>query len=330
MLRVTSLTSMDERQLNRWIRRVALLLVAGVVLFTGFYVLDRWRAPATPIVDRQLSALEQAVRDNPEDVVSRGQLADLYVAKGRFEEAVVQYDAILETGKAEQLAKYGRAMAYVGLERYEEATADYLAVVEIARGGEMAHVDPTLQAAYYRLGDLELRQGRPAEAIPYLEKSLAIKRSDADAMYLLGSAFVATGETDKAIASLRAAVAFVPIGWSEPYTAMAEAYAGAGDAAMAEWAGAMAAFAGGRGDEARTRLLAIADGPAAFDAAVGLGIVAEVAGQTAEAADWYRKALALEPESTEARMGLSRVTAGGAAEPLPALPTPGTPGGGTD
>jgi hypothetical protein len=57
MFRVTSLTSMDERQLNRWIKRLALLLVAGIVLFAAFYTLDRWRAPATPIVDRQLSAL---------------------------------------------------------------------------------------------------------------------------------------------------------------------------------------------------------------------------------------------------------------------------------
>lgn len=330
MLRVTSLTSMDERQLNRWIKRVGLLLVAGVVLFTGFYVLDRWRAPATPLVDREVSALEQAVRDNPQDIVARGQLADRYVTKGRYEDAIAQYDAILETGKAEQLAKYGRAAAYIGLERYDEATADYLAVVEIAKGGEMAHVDPMLEAAYYQLGWIEMQRERPAEAIPYLEKALEIKRSDADAMYLIGTAFVATGETDKAITALRGAVAFVPIGWGEPYTAMAEAYTKAGDAAMAEWAGAMAAFAEGRSDEARTRLLAIAEGPAALDATIGLGIIAEGSGRTAEAADWYRKALAIAPDSTPARMGLSRVTAGGASEPLPALPTPGTPGGETD
>ncbi len=330
MLRVTSLTSMDERQLNRWIKRIALLLVAGTVLFAGFYILDRWRAPAPPIVDQRVAALEQAVRDNPEDIVARGQLADTYVLKGRYQDAIAQYDAILATGKAEQLAKYGRAAAYVGLERYEEATADYLAVVEIAKDGEMAHVDPMLESAYYQLGWIELQQGRAAEAIPYLEKALAIKRSDADALYLIGTAFVATGETDKAITALRGAIAFVPKGWGEPYAAMAEAYTKAGDAAMAEWAGAMAAFAEGRADEARTRLLAIAEGPAALDATIGLGVVAEASGQTAEAADWFRKALAIAPDSTPARMGLSRVTAGGAAEPLPALPTPGAPGGETD
>jgi len=98
MFRVTSLTSMDDRQLNRWIKRLALLLVAGVVVFTAFYVLDRWRAPATPMVDRQLSALEQAVRDDPENMVARGQLADTYVAKGRFDEAIAQYDQLTSSG----------------------------------------------------------------------------------------------------------------------------------------------------------------------------------------------------------------------------------------
>ncbi len=120
MFRVTSLAKMDDRQVSRWIKRVALILVAGTVLFTGFYVLDRWRPATEPIVDRRLSALEQAVRDNPEDIASRGTLADTYVAKGRFEDAIVQYDAILEDRtRTTELATYGRAGAYMGLEQYD-------------------------------------------------------------------------------------------------------------------------------------------------------------------------------------------------------------------
>jgi tetratricopeptide (TPR) repeat protein len=216
MFRVTSLANMDDRQLNRLIKRVALVLVVGVVLFSGFYILDRWRPATTPIVDRQLSALEQQVRDNPNDVAVRGTLADTYVAKGRFEDAIVQYNLILETGKADELAKYGRAGAYMGLGRLDEAAADYQAVVEIAKGGEMANVDPMLQASYYNLGSIAMQQGKPADAITFLEKALAIKRSDADSLYLIGTAYVATGETDKAETVLRAAIAFVPVGWGEP------------------------------------------------------------------------------------------------------------------
>jgi tetratricopeptide (TPR) repeat protein len=328
MFRVTSLTSMDERQLNKWIKRIALLLVGGAVLFTGFYFLDRWRPAAEPITDRRLSALEQAVRDNPEDIVSRGQLADMYVVNGRYEDAVAQYNQILEAGKEEELATYGRAGAYVGLEEYDLAAKDYARVVEIAKGGEMANVDPMLQASYYSLGSIAMKQDKPAEAIPYLEKALAIKRSDADALYLIGTAYTATGRTDEAETVLRAAVAFVPIGWSEPYVALQDAFTKAGRAGMAEWAGAMADVAAGNTQAAEPRLLAITDPEAAVDVAIGLGLLYETKGDTGSAAEWYGKALARDPENAAARLGMSRVGPGASA--LPALPTPGAPGGGSD
>ena len=328
MLRVTSLTKMDDRQVSRWIKRVALILVAGTVLFTGFYILDRWRAPSTPIVDRRLSALEQAVRDKPDDIVSRGQLADTYVAKGLFDEAIVQYNLILGAGKETELATFGRAAAYMGLGQLDAAAKDYQAVVEIAKGGEMASVDPILQTAYYGLGSIAMQQAKPAEAIPFLEKAIAIKGSDADALYLAGTAYVATGAVDKADKVLRAAVAFVPIGWAEPYTSLADAFTSAGKTAEAEWARAMADLAAGKPELAEPRLLAIAGGDAALDAAIGLGLLYETRGDGATAASWYDKALALSPDNAAARMGLGRV--GASASALPALPTPGAPAGGNN
>ncbi len=326
MFRVTSPTKMDDRQLNRLIKRVLLLLVVGTIAFVGFYALDRWRPATTPIVDQRLTALEQAVRDTPDDVASRGELADTYVAKGRFEDAIVQYNLILESNKETELATFGRAAAYMGLGRLDDAAKDYQAVVDIAKGGEMANVDPTLEAAYYSLGSIAMQQAKPAEAIPFLEKALAIQRSDADALYLIGTAYVATGETGKAETALRSAIAFVPIGWSEPYTALAEGFTKAGKTAEAEWAGAMADLNGGKPELAEPRLLAIVDGDAALDAAIGLGLLYETKGDTATAADWYGKALAKDPQNAAARLGMSRVGPG--ATSLPALPTPGAPAGG--
>jgi len=63
MFRVTSLTKMDDRQLNRWIKRVLLLLVVGTIAFVAFYGLDRWRPATTPIVDQRLAALDTHVRN---------------------------------------------------------------------------------------------------------------------------------------------------------------------------------------------------------------------------------------------------------------------------
>jgi tetratricopeptide (TPR) repeat protein len=326
MFRVTSPTKMDDRQLNRLIKRVLLLLVVGTVVFVGFYALDRWRPATEPIVDRRLSALEQAVRDKPDDVPSRGQLADTYVAKGRFEDAIVQYNLILESGTATEQASYGRAGAYMGLGQLDNAATDYQAVVEIAKGGEMANVDPMLASAYYSLGSIAMQQAKAAEAIPLLEKALAIKRSDADALFLIGKAYIATGATDKAELALRSAVDFVPIGWSEPYVALAEAFTKAGRLAEAEWAGAMADLVAGKPELAEPRLLAIVDGDAALDAAIGLGLLFETKGDSAAASGWYGKALEINPQNAAARLGLGRVGPGASA--LPALPTPAAPAGG--
>jgi tetratricopeptide (TPR) repeat protein len=310
-------TSLTDAELNRLIKRLAVVLVLGVIAFAAFYTIDRWRPAAPAIVDQQIASLEAAVRSDPNDVPVRGQLADAYLAKGRFTDALTQYDLIIATNTNLEPAHMGRAQALVGLNRLDEAVKDYQAVVDIAKGGEMAIVDPTLEAAYYGLGSIALQQGRASDAVGFLQAALAIKRSDADAMYLLGTAYVATGELDKAITELRAAVVFVPVGWSEPYTALADAYGKQGKADYAAWASAMADVVAGRGDTAEPKLQALVDGDAAVDASIGLGLLYETRGDTAKAAEWYAKALALDPDNNAARLGMSRV----APVPTGALPT---------
>jgi tetratricopeptide (TPR) repeat protein len=318
---IASLAKRPEGELDRLIKRIGAILLVGALIFVAFYLFDRWR-PATPaIVDQRLAVLEQAVRDHPEDVASRGQLADTYVAKGRFQDAITQYDAIVESGTAVELAKMGRARAYMGLEQYDLAAADFQAVVEIARGGEMANVDPTLEAAYYNLGLIAMKQGRATDAVPLLESALRINRSDADALYVIGQAYTQTGATDRAEIALRRAVAFVPIGWSEPYTALADAFTKAGRKAMAEWAGAMAEVAAGKLDAAEPRLKAIVDSEAGLDAAIGLGLLYESRGDLASAATWYGKALEKDPANGGALLGYGRVSA--LPTVAPTLPAPG-------
>jgi tetratricopeptide (TPR) repeat protein len=328
MFKVTSVTTASDQQLDRLIKRVGLLLLVGVIAFVGFYVLDRFRLPQPTIVNQEMAALEEAVRVDPKDIASRGRLADVYFVAGRHDEAIAQYTAILETGEADQPAYLGRARAYAASGQYAAATDDYNKVVAIAGDGEMAHVDRSLQAAYYGLGSVAMEEGRPTEAIEHLTAALAINRADADALHLIGRAYTATGATDKAIESLRRAVAFVPIGWTEPYVSLAEAYEAAGKAEYATWAGAMATFAGGDTAAAQAAMEPLVGGPAGIEAAIGLGLMAEMSGDTAAAATWYHTALDAAPGNAEARLGLTRVQ-GPAAEQtqLPALPQPGELGG---
>ena len=264
MFRVTSLATASDAQLNRLIKRVGLLLVVVVIAFVGFYVLDRWKPPAPSIVSQEVLRLEAAIQATPEDIAIRGRLADAYAVAERYEDAITQYSLILETGKSEQLAHFGRARAHRALDNFEAASADFLAVVEIAQAGEMAHVDPLLNASYYGLGEIAMAQARPAEAIDPLLRAVSIKRSDADALHLLGAAYVQSGQPAKAIAPLKAAIAFVPLGWTEPYAALGDAYTATGSAELAEWAYAMAELSDAKPDAAWMRLsytFACASGP---------------------------------------------------------------------
>lgn len=325
MSRVTSLAAIPDAQLNRWIRRLALLLLVGIIAFVAYYAVDRFRAPTASIVNREMAAMEEAVRTDPTDIASRGRLADLYLAANRYDDAIAQYSEIIKTGKQDVAGYASRGLAYQEKGDLDAAAADFTKVVALTGDTEMANVDPTLQTAFYWLGAIALQQDRADEAVDYLLKALAIKRSDADSMNLLGAAYVKAGTPEKAMEPLRQAILFVPTGWADPYQALAEAYAATGDTAEAEWASAMAAGQTGDVAGAVSRLEAIADGDAAIDARVGLGLLAETTNDTATAAGWYQKALELDPENKAAQLGLGRVSDGTAGHPE-VVPSPSAEG----
>ena len=58
----------------------------------------------------------------------------------------------------------------------------------------MANVDPQLESAYYSLGVIALKQGQPQDAVVQLANAIQIKRTDADALNLLGTALLQAGE----------------------------------------------------------------------------------------------------------------------------------------
>lgn len=320
MSRVTSLTNLPEEQLNRWIKRIALLFFVVLIAFVALYALDRFRLPQAPIIDQELATLEELVRADPADTVSRGQLADLYYAKGRFEEAISQYTLLIEAGKQVQLASLGRGKAFQQTEQYDKAVPDFEKVVEIGLTSEMAQSDPILAAGYYGLGTTYEAQGKHTEAIEQLLKARAIERTDADVLYALATAYLANDQAQEALEPLTLAVAVVPNGWPEPYLALEQAYTKTGDTARAGWAGAMAAFAAGDSPSAIERLEALVDGELGLDAMVGLGVINESDGDTGAAAEWYRKALAIDPDNTTAKLGLGRVSLPAASPAASASP----------
>ena len=124
-------------------------------------------------------------------------------------------------------------------------------------------------------------------------------------MYQVGLAQLLQGKPDKAVATFKNALRFVPTGWCEPYQQMQTAYTAMKRPELASYASAMTAFCGERADEAKAQLTALTTGPAGIDAMLGLGLIAESQSDTKGAVAWYQKALAKDPKNVAAMSSLS-------------------------
>ncbi len=299
---------LGERLLNRLLVALAVLVVVSIAAFAAYYYTDR-QTPAqgpTPM-DNSIAQLEQAVTESPDAIEARLLLANAYFAAERYADAAAQYQAAVTIDDKSTLAHFGLGQALLETGDLAGATANFQKIIDISAGADIA--GDLVGGSYLFIGQMALDQGRPDEAIAALKEATRIDRGDADALYLLGRAYVVKGSFDEALPLLKRAVAFVP-DFGEAYTQMALAYDGKGMANEARYARAMAAYAAGQLDQARADLEAVTAAlPSFADGFVGLGLVREQLGQREAAAQAYQKAVELEPENFNARAGLGRLGA---------------------
>jgi tetratricopeptide (TPR) repeat protein len=313
---VVSRTAAQNRRLRRIVRVLGVGLLIAVPLLFVVYFMDQHPNPGPTLVQRTVAAAEQAVRQSPDAIAPRLQLAAAYLADNRPQDAAAQYDEILKATPDNVPALLGRAGIGETAGDHAGALQLYQRVVDIRKGGEMAAADTDLEHAYYAIGSITDAQHRYPEAVAALESAVRVDGADGDAWYLLGKAQLDAGAPERAVEAERNAIAFVPMGWSDPYAVLAASYAAQGKTANAAWAQAMLALIAKQYPEAKTQLTALVGGPAAEDASLGLAFLAEIQGDTQGAIDWYRRVVAINPKNTLASDGVSRL--GGAS----AAPTP--------
>jgi tetratricopeptide (TPR) repeat protein len=305
---------MSNRSLRRLVRLLALILVVGTPLLVAGYLLDQ-RADAGPtLAERKLAEAEAAVRDHPDEIGLRFNLAAAYLSAQRDDDAVAQYDEVLEAMPEHAAALLGKARVLQDRGDLTYAEALYEKIVLLRRDGEFAKVDADLQQAYYGLGVIAIQQERFDDAVAALESAVRIDRADADAWHQLALAQLGAGSPTQAVQAERQTVMFIPTEWADPYATMAEAYTALGQAEQAEWARGMIDLVAKEYGAAREHLLPLVDGPASADAMSGLGLVAEHEGDHDAAVAWYRQVLELDPDSITASWGLARLDA---ASPAP-------------
>ena len=313
--------AISDRSLRRLVIGLALILLLGIPAFGAFYYFDRHPDPGPSLADRAIAAAEGAVRSNPADLDARNALAAAYVRAKRFTECISQFGEVLKVAPRNRAALLGRGLAYRQSGQAERALADFESLVDLAASGEMAGVDPQLEQAYYEIGSIELERGRSEAAIAALEQALRIDAGDADALFAYGTALVRIGNAQQGVDALRRAVAFVPAGWCDPYRGLIDGYRALGDRDGAAYADGMVAACEGRLDEATQKLDVLQSGSHAIDAWLGLALVEAAEGAPANAAAYYRRVLAREPDNPSALIGLAQIGTPdlGAARPGPSV-----------
>ena len=323
-MRVARPTTITNRTINRLILVIGLVILVGIPAFMLFYWNDRHINDVGSIADQTVAAAEAAVQTSPNDAQARDHLAAAYIAADRLQDGITQFGEALKISATDRAALLGRGIAYIKAGQLDPAQADLQKFIDGNGTGEFAKTDPQLEQAYYELGVVQLQKGNPADAVTTLERALAINAGDADALYTLGQALNRTGDAAKAASALKLAVAYVPIGWCEPYQELATSYGALKQADGVAWANGMVAFCEGRLTDATAALTPLTTGAMKTDALLGLGYVAAKQGDNKAAAGFFEQVLKIDPSNQSASIALGSIGAKTSAAPSPAAsPTPG-------
>ena len=312
---IERLSSVSDTTLNWLIRGAIMVLAIGIPLLAALYFLDHGTDHGPTLIERQIATAEDVVRKAPDQLGPRIALAQVYQAARRPDSALEQYDEVLKVSALNKTALLGRGDILLDKGDLVGAAKAFKKVADTAAGGEFSGIDPQLEHAYYGLGSVALKQDRARDAVSAFEHAVTIKSTDADAWYLLGTAALQAGDAEHAAGALERAILFVPTGWCEPYDALSQAYAKLGRGAKAEYAAAMVDFCKNRTSAAVSRLEGLTSGPAALEAMLGIGMIAETTNDRAAAVRAYRKVLAADPGNFNALSGLSRLGAKPVAHP---------------
>lgn len=301
-------SSASTQNIQRAIWIVLAILVVVVVAFVGYYIWDRYihLGDESPI-DLGVRHLEDAVREDPQNVDARVALAEYYLAGGQYADARDQANQVLNTYPQNESALLIAGIAHVRLGDPEAALAPLERFIVLRKDRPMANVDATLETAYYFVGESYVRLNRPDEAIPALEAALVIKPTDADALYQVGLAYQASGQAETALERYHKAVRMVP-DFAEVYEAMIVSYSALGKADHEAYARGMAAYSLQEYEDALPHLeqatSALPDFGPAF---LGLGLTYEKMGQLEAALEAVQQALEINPGDFVAQQALGRI-----------------------
>jgi tetratricopeptide (TPR) repeat protein len=193
----------DDEMIPLWLAALVLVLLLSVMGVGGYLVgavMTGEQEPRTP-EEYEVQRLRETVAQNPDDINAVLQLGYAYQQAGMYEEAIAEYDRVLEVTEFDTAALYNKGIVLLELDRGDEAEVVLWDVLEFDDG----HV-----LAAKALGDHYAEKEQYRSLIEAVRPVVEQNESAADLQYLMGLAYENLGRADWAEARYRLALTYYP------------------------------------------------------------------------------------------------------------------------
>jgi tetratricopeptide (TPR) repeat protein len=193
------LVAWGARDLAASRRRWRPLLGAGALMAIAALSVCAWKQTAHWRNSETL--WNHALACTPNNAFAHDNLGDIFILKGRPEEAIGQFQLAIRIKPDDAEAYYNLGVILASGGKDVEALEDYRLAVQFNPN----HVD-----AHNNLGSLLAKQGQIAEAIEQFQQAVQVKADGTEARYNLGVALAAQGRREEAAGQFRQVIQFKP------------------------------------------------------------------------------------------------------------------------
>lgn len=204
----------ESRRIEDILRVVTVVLVVAVLGAGGFFGYTVWEtrraeSESTP-AQRALVALQQEVRQDPNNAAKRVRLGEALAAAGLLDQAAEQFQAALKIDETHTGAWLDLGLVAMRADDPAAAEKYFVRVVELTEGAEYENINQRRELALFHLGEIALDARRFEDAAANFKAALRIRRDSSTTYYLLAQSFRGLGSDAPALENLDAALAFDP------------------------------------------------------------------------------------------------------------------------
>lgn len=180
---------------------LALVIVLAVFYLGGVQFTGRAWNPLAPLrARREIERLRSDLEANPENAAAHNDLGRLLALRGKFGQALPHLEKA--RARSPDSAETGFFLGYTLLATGKETEGRPLIEEALAAKPRMRYGEP-----YRLIGDVYLRAGRFAEALPWYETFTRLSTDSVEGFYKLGRCHAGTGREDDGRRAMRDALA---------------------------------------------------------------------------------------------------------------------------